>query len=86
MTYTVVWTFEARTQLAEIWLEAYDQISITKAADRLDRELRIAPRTLTTALREGLWKATIEPLTVILEIREADRTIEVAAVRLAKTR
>jgi hypothetical protein len=64
MIYTVIWKPLAEDKLASIWIAAQDRQAIRKAADEIDRLLRIDPESRGES-RSGLERVLIvEPLVV----------------------
>ena len=80
--YTVTWLKGAQNHLAQIWVDATDRQAITHAADTIDAELAVDPKSKGTPLAEGLRSFSVPPLYVIFSVKELDRIVEVASVRL----
>ena len=81
MGFTVVWRPSAEAQLAQIWLEASDRLSVTNAANAIDQELHHSPRTIGESRSEGRRVVIIRPLAVYFGIDDEDRIVRVLSVR-----
>jgi mRNA-degrading endonuclease RelE of RelBE toxin-antitoxin system len=81
MTYTVVWNSLAKAQLAQLWLDAPDRAAITRAADKIDRQLRASPSEIGES-RTDEYRVLYElPLVVAYRVSDDDRMVTVVAVR-----
>jgi hypothetical protein len=81
--YTLIWLSDAFDTLGEIWLaNAEHRRAITAACDTVEQRLAKAPTKFASPLSEGLWVIEIRPLRVMFQISEADRRVEIVAVRL----
>lgn len=80
MRYTVLWKKNAEDELAEIWIDAADRESVTRAAYEIDRRLRVAPTTAGESRDPGQRVLLIAPLGVTFQIYEEDRIVRVADV------
>jgi mRNA-degrading endonuclease RelE of RelBE toxin-antitoxin system len=80
MRYTVVWLPPVEDQLADFWTSAPDRQAVTAAANAIDRALRDNPRQGVMPL-DNLFYLKIEPLVVLCEISDDDRTVTVIEVR-----
>jgi plasmid stabilization system protein ParE len=79
--YTVTATHKAESDLAELWLRAFDRASVTVAADRIDQILREdAPRRGCTATH-GLRQLIVAPLIADFTVEEDDRRVTIWAIR-----
>jgi hypothetical protein len=78
---TVIWLQQAQQELAQIWLDAQDRRAVTIASATLDAELAVDPKTKGKHLAEGLRKLRVPPLEVLFQLREGDRTVELASVK-----
>lgn len=77
MTYTVLWTPSAESELARLWTTAADRAQLTNAADALDAALARDPRALGES-RGGETRIAVEPpLAVLFDIDEDDRIVRV---------
>lgn len=81
MSYTVTWKQSATDQLAEIWMSARNRHAVTAAADRLDAALRADPRLHGESRGGAIRLVIVPPLAVVYEVLEADRLVEILAVR-----
>ncbi len=86
MKYTVVWTPSAEQHLAVLWLDSARRAEITKAADTLDKQLRINPELQGEQRNEGDRVLFNPPLGILFEITEEDRMVRVLAVWEIKKR
>jgi hypothetical protein len=80
--YTVVWLRDATDELGEIWLAAQDRNAITAASAIIDRELASDATAKGKPLSEGLRVYDAPPLRAVFSVRDPDRKVEVARVRL----
>jgi hypothetical protein len=82
MSYSVEWSAEARAQLAATWLQQVaSRQAITSAQARIDKMLAADPARFGAALSEGLFAIEQAPLRALYEISDAERRVEVVAVR-----
>ncbi len=81
-SYSVVWTMDAREELARIWMESEKRAAITAAVHRIDNRLASQP-TEGRELREGLFKIVDAPIIVFYEVASDDRRVTVEAVWLS---
>jgi hypothetical protein len=82
MSYSVEWSDDARDQLAATWLQQVaSQRAITVAQNRVDQMLGADPARFGAALSEGLFAVEQPPLRALYEISDADKHVEVVAVR-----
>lgn len=79
--FTVVWRPETLADLADIWLDADDRESVTRAAAEIDLRLRDDPANQGTQAHEGLWNLNETPLRVLFTMIQADRVVEIVMVR-----
>jgi hypothetical protein len=81
VTYDVVWTPEAESDLAAIWLTAPDPGAISAASHLIDRELGRSPLTCGRPRTSSVNRvATAPPLGVTFEVIEDDKRVLVQAV------
>lgn len=81
MKYTVVWKPKAEEQLADIWIAAFDRVSVAAAADEIDRRLKMSPLTYGES-RSGVTRiAVVPPLSVHFDVHDEDRLVAVLTVR-----
>lgn len=77
MTYTVVWTARAERHLLQLWVNAVDRGAVQRAADEVDRLLRLSPSSQGES-REGDFRMMlIAPLGVKFRVIEAGRIVRV---------
>ena len=81
MTYTVVWRPKAKSDLALLWVESSNPSAITRAADRIDSQLRVAPTEVGESREERYRILCVLPLAVAYHISESDRLVTVVRVR-----
>ncbi len=81
MSYTVTWKESAADRLAEIWMSTRDRRAVTAAADRLDAALRADPHLHGESRGETTRLVIVPPLAVVYEVLEADRLVEILAIR-----
>jgi plasmid stabilization system protein ParE len=84
MKFTLTWSDVALRQVAELWLSAVDRAAVTSATDRIDKLLTSDPQLHSAPLREGLHKIIVPPMVALFEIREGDRVVEIACIRLVQ--
>jgi len=83
MTFTVVWKPRQKRHLAEIWISSSDRAAVTRAADEIDRRLRLLPLEEGES-REGEFRLLlIDPLGCKYQVLEDDRIVKI--VRIWKT-
>jgi plasmid stabilization system protein ParE len=78
--FTVVWTREAKDQLADIWTNATDRADVTAAAAAIDAGLLLDVADRGAPLSEGLRKLVVPPLVALFSVSEPDRLVEIAIV------
>jgi hypothetical protein len=77
--YTVVWQDKAIQQLARIWNEATDRTAVTRASDRIDRELTADPdQKGSDYFGDRVLPAA--PLWALYRVHTDDRRVEVREV------
>jgi hypothetical protein len=82
MTWTVIWTEEAQSQLADIWLRVLNREEITIISRKIDLELREHPLEVGEERDLPERILLIKPLAVLYDVIEADRLVTVYAVWL----
>jgi plasmid stabilization system protein ParE len=86
MIYTLLWKPAAEDRLTEIWTEAANRSAIADAANAIDRVLRERPLDVGES-RDAVTRILIEePLVIVYEVSEADRLVQVLAVRAVPKR
>lgn len=80
MNFDVIWVPAAESQLAAIWTNARDRNAVTRASDRIDRELRTDPQSKGESRPPGLRVLIDLPLVVYFEVSEPDRRVRVLRV------
>lgn len=83
MTYTVVWTENAQSDLLRLWLESTNRALITRAADAIDPTLRIDPVLRGETYSASTRLLTIPPLLVLYRIVEEDRMVRILSIQPA---
>jgi hypothetical protein len=80
MSFSVVWLPVAEQSLARIYNEAADKQEITRAANEIDRWLRLIPAEVGES-REGESRVTFcSPLAITYRVIREDRRVEVGHV------
>jgi plasmid stabilization system protein ParE len=74
--FTVVWTREAKDQLADIWTNATDRTDVTAAAAAIDAGLLLDAADKGAPLSEGLRKLIV----ALFSVSKPDRLVEIAIV------
>ena len=82
MNYTVVWQPTAEQQLATAWVDASDRGAVTRAAERIDTLLGLAPNQVGESRDAGRRILVVSPLVVTYEVVEDDKLVRVLRVRL----
>ena len=82
MKYSVRWREEASDELASIWLKSApdERRKVTAAADAIDKALGSRPTQCGESRSEVRRIFFIEPLVVIFQLSEPDRTVNVLQV------
>lgn len=80
MRYTVVNTFVADHQLAEMWLNALDRQQVADAFDRIEAELRRNPHVVGREHPDGWRVVAAAPFVVAFIISEDDRLVKVLSL------
>ncbi len=81
MPWTVIWLLGPQNALASIWMGASDRRAVTRAADEIDRRLRLDPAGAGTAAG-SVWRLRVSPLEVTYTIEPLDRQVVVQYVSL----
>ena len=79
--YTVVWVKRVEDRLIELWLNAEGREAVRAATHQIDLELSSEPGGKGGPMAEGLRWFEAGPLRVLYDVRDADRVVEVVAVR-----
>lgn len=82
MKYTVVYSFFAEYQLADLWLRAAYQQQVTDASNWLEALLRHDPERLGKLQPNGWRVLVLRPLIVTFDVSPDDRKVTVLSVRL----
>jgi hypothetical protein len=82
VSYTVVWTDTALSQLEFMWINSANRDSITRAQVRIDQHLGNDPRRHAIEIANGLFTFDARPIQAIFEIVEDDRIVRIDGVRL----
>jgi plasmid stabilization system protein ParE len=80
MKFTVIWTPKAEQALAALWLDATDRQSVTGAANRIDRLLRLDPESQGESRRRGVRILFEPPLGALFEVVLQDGLVRVLHV------
>jgi plasmid stabilization system protein ParE len=82
--FTVIWSFAALNELAEIWLRASDRQAITDAAEAIDQLLEADPIVVGES-RDGGRRILINPpLVVIFNVSVESGAVVVVRVRCSR--
>lgn len=76
MSYDVQYEPEAEDELLEVWLNASDRSSVTRASDTVDRLLEADPYQ-GEHRSEALYRLRVPPLVVYYKIDQAKLTVRV---------
>lgn len=79
--FTLLWVQSAEEELVEIWMNSRDRNEVTRAAEAIERDLRVDAETKGMELAEGLRALNEPPLRVIFTVQAAERIVEVLRVR-----
>jgi plasmid stabilization system protein ParE len=82
--FTVVWLERASNQLTRIWLDTENRDAVNRATALIDAELLHDAENKGEEFAPGSRTLTVHPLRVLFAVRELDRIVEVARVRLLK--
>jgi plasmid stabilization system protein ParE len=80
MSWTVIWLPDAEQELADIWLNASDRASITRAAHIIDQILKHDPENAGESRPNNRRILIVLPLAVIYRVLPDDRRVEVVHV------
>ncbi len=86
MNYTVLWTPAAEAELTSIGLAATDRRSMMVASRIADRLLQENPRAQGESQEGTVRVMFVRPLALQIKISEADRVVQVVAVRAMRQR
>jgi hypothetical protein len=82
--YTVLWSMAAESELATLWSSYRNRSDITRAADRIDSDLREDAHRKGFLLPRSLRMLSHSPLIVYFRVDEADRKVLVEGVQLTE--
>jgi plasmid stabilization system protein ParE len=82
--FTVLWSFAALNELAEIWLKASDRQAVTDAAQAIDKLLEADPMEVGESRAGGRRILINSPLVVIFNVSVESGTVVVARVRRSR--
>lgn len=80
MRFTVVWSSDAESDLAEMWLSSPDRASIASAADSIDSILGEDADVRGESREESCRVLFVPPLGIDFEVSTEDRMVRVVAV------
>ena len=86
MRFTVVWSPDAESDLAHIWMRADDRSAVARATNELDRVLARDPNDQRESREEGVRVTFAGPLGINFEVNIADRQARAIAVWLTRHR
>ena len=78
--FQVIWSNDAITQLAALWVPSANRLEIARAQHRIDQALAQNPTSAGRLLSEGLWKNHDPPLLVFYEINDVHNLVRVTDV------
>jgi hypothetical protein len=81
MKYTVTWSLFAETQLADIWVRAFDKQAVTNASDEIDRQLKIDADRVGVPDLQGWRIIVVPPLAATFDVSVPDRLVTVLSIR-----
>lgn len=81
MKYTLIWRPGLLAKLASIWLDAPNRDAVERAANEIERRLRVHPQTQGESRDGGTRILSIPPLAVLFEVVEDDRQVVILALR-----
>jgi hypothetical protein len=79
--FTVTMGRQAQEQLADIWLRATDREAVTRASHRIETGLARNPEDMGESRGDSHRICFVPPLSVLFEIREPDRVVEIVSFR-----
>lgn len=77
MRYTVVWSAQAERDLAQVWLEAEQRDSITRAASEIEAKLSNNAANVGESREPDQRIVIAEPLGAVFEVLREDRIARV---------
>jgi hypothetical protein len=80
MKWTVLWSDDARDDLATIWMSARDRNAVTSAADEVDFLLTNSPQTVGESREKSLRIHFSGPLGIIFDVLAEDMQVMVISV------
>jgi hypothetical protein len=83
MRFTLTYLPTAKDELAELWLDAKDQNSVTQSSNAIERELRDDPDQKGEVVEGPLRKIVAAPLVYYFVVSPDDRLATVWSVRWA---
>ncbi len=83
MNYEVFWIAEAEEELAASWLAFPDRNAVTRAANELEKQLRVDPLHTGESRQTSVQRIAFEPpLGIEFEVIEDDKKVRVLGVWL----
>ena len=80
MSYTVTWSTDAESELAEAWLDAADRTDFSRAAAELEDELCLTPFRVGAQRASSVNRyASRPPIGIVFDIVEDDKKVIVQA-------
>lgn len=80
-SYHVEWADDALDMLADIWRRASNRAAVNAAQNQIDALLARDPYNCGQEVHEGLYQLFEPPLKVSYSINQAQKSVEVSAVR-----
>jgi hypothetical protein len=78
--FTLEWLPEAENDLARIWMNSSDPMSVNRAQIEIDRCLVNDPTYFGQDMSEGLWRIVIPPIAVCYTVDAVARHVKVSNV------
>jgi hypothetical protein len=79
--YTVTTPAAVENELARLWINARDRAAVSRAADKLDRELCVDAGQKGRPAYSGLRQLAIGPLIAEFSVNENDRIVTIWSIR-----
>jgi plasmid stabilization system protein ParE len=80
MKFTVTWTTNAEQELTRLWLAGRDRMAIDEAVAAIESTLATNPLDAGESRSGNVRIVIVEPLVVLVSIRELDRLVKVVHV------
>jgi hypothetical protein len=80
VTYEIIWTEEAESRLAEVWMAASDRNAVTNSAYELEVALEMLPLSAGEPVYDSVRQFGDAILSMEFEVVEQDRCVYVMSV------